>query len=184
MSTAIGYVLFPTALGPIGIAWSASAIVGVQLPEASEAAIRARLARRHPGAVQAEPPAEVRAAISGVTRLIGGEKPDLLEVALDYGPAPDLHRRIYEVVRAIPPGRTLTYGEVARAVGHPHAAQAVGQAMGKNPCPIIMPCHRVLGADGKMGGFSAPGGTATKLKLLEIEGATSIDALPLFGGRD
>lgn len=183
MSTAVGYALFPSALGPIGIAWSATAVVGVQLPEPTRTAARARLARRHPEAVEAEPPPHVRAAIEGVGRLLAGEKVDLLDVVLDYGAAPDLHRRIYEVVRGIPPGGTLTYGEIARAVGQPHAAQAVGQAMGRNPCPIIMPCHRVLGADGKMGGFTAPGGTATKLKLLEIEGATSVDALPLFGGR-
>ncbi|WP_374575660.1 methylated-DNA--[protein]-cysteine S-methyltransferase [Phenylobacterium sp.] len=184
MSKAVGYALFPTALGLLGLAWSESAIVGVQLPEADEAAARARLARRHPQAREAAPPAWVEAAIEGVRRLMAGEKLDLLETPLDYGAAPELHRRIYEVVRAIPPGRTMTYGEVARAVGEPHAAQAVGQAMGKNPCPVIMPCHRVLGADGKMGGFSAPGGVATKRRLLEIEGATSIEALPLFGGKD
>lgn len=184
MSKAVGYHLFPTALGLCGLAWSEAAIVGVQLPEASAAAARARLARRHPQAVEAEPPPAVQAAIEGVTRLMAGEKPDLLDVELDFGDAPDLHRRIYALVRTIPPGRTMTYGEIAKALGQPHAAQAVGQAMGKNPCPIIMPCHRVLGADGKMGGFSAPGGAATKLKLLDIEGATSVDALPLFGGKD
>lgn len=183
MSTAVGYCLFPTALGPVGIAWSETAIVGMQLPEPTEAAARARLARRHPQAAEAEPPAVVQAAIDGVKRLLAGERVELGDVALDFGEAPELYRRIYQVVRAIPPGRTLTYGEVARAVGEPHAAQAVGQAMGKNPIPILMPCHRVLGADGKVGGFSAPGGTATKLKLLEIEGATSADTLPLFGGR-
>jgi methylated-DNA-[protein]-cysteine S-methyltransferase len=86
-------------------------------------------------------------------------------------------------VRAIPAGETMTYGEVARALGEPpQAAQEVGQAMGRNPCPIIMPCHRVLAAGGKIGGFSAPGGAATKRRLLEIEGAMAADQLPLFGG--
>ena len=184
MSTAVGFCLFSTALGPCGLAWSDAAIVGAQLPEPSQAAARARLARRHPRAVEAEPPAFVRAAIEGVRRLLDGEKVDLEGLALDFGEAPELHRRIYAVVRAIPPGRTMTYGEVARAIAQPQAAQAVGQAMGRNPIPILMPCHRVLGADGRMGGFSAPGGTATKLKLLEIEGATSVDALPLFGRKD
>jgi len=183
MGNAVGYVLFPTALGACGVAWSPAAIVGVQLPEASEAASRARLARRHPAAREGDPPAFVRAAMAGVVRLMAGEKLDLRDVPLDFGAASDLYLRIYEVVRAIPPGKTLTYGEVARAVGEPHGAQAVGQAMGRNPCPIIMPCHRVLGADGRIGGFSAPGGAAAKRGLLEIEGATSVDELPLFGGR-
>lgn len=183
MSSAIGYALFPTALGVCGLAWRGSAIVGVQLPEADEAASRARLAKRHPDAAELSPPAPVDQAMIGVARLLAGEKIDLRAVALDFGAAPDLHRRIYEVVRAIPVGGTLTYGQVARAVGAPQAAQAVGQAMGRNPCPIIMPCHRVLGADGRIGGFSAPGGAATKQRLLEIEGATSVEALPLFAGR-
>jgi methylated-DNA-[protein]-cysteine S-methyltransferase len=182
MSSALGYALFPTVLGVCGVAWSQEAIVGVQLPETDARAARARLARRHPQAGDLTPPPVVRGAIDGVTRLLAGEPLDLLDVVLDYGAASDLHLRIYGVVRAIPPGRTLTYGEVARAVGEPRAAQAVGQAMGRNPCPIIMPCHRVLGADGKLGGFTAPGGVNTKLRLLEIEGATTVDALPLFGG--
>jgi methylated-DNA-[protein]-cysteine S-methyltransferase len=182
MSTAVGYALFPTALGACGIAWSEAAIVGVRLPESDEARSRARLADRHPQACEAQPPAFVRDAMARVVRLLAGEKLDLADVTLDFGDAPDLHRRIYEVVRAIPAGKTLTYGEVARAVGQPHAAQAVGQAMGRNPCPILMPCHRVLGADGKIGGFSAPGGARTKQRLLEIEGATSVDQLPLFSG--
>ncbi|MFN3523180.1 MAG: methylated-DNA--[protein]-cysteine S-methyltransferase [Phenylobacterium sp.] len=184
MSAAVGYSLFPTELGLVGIAWSEAAIVGVQLPEASEAAARARLARRHPAAQESEPPPSVREAIEGVRRLMAGEKPKLQDIELDYGAAPELHRRIYAVVRAIPPGRTMTYGEIARAVGEPHAAQAVGQAMGRNPCPILMPCHRVLGADGRIGGFSAPGGVSTKRRLLEMEGATSVEALPLFAAKD
>ena len=184
MSTAVGFALFPTALGQCGIAWSEAGVVGVQLPEASESAARARLQRRHPQAAEAAPPPSVRAAMAGVVRLLAGEPEDLQSVTLDFAGLPELHQRIYAVVRAIPPGKTLTYGEVARAVGEPRAAQAVGQAMGRNPCPIIMPCHRVLGADGKMGGFTAPGGVATKRRLLEIEGATAVESLPLFGGRD
>ena len=86
------------------------------------------------------------------------------------------------IARAIPPGSTLTYGEIARRLGDPGAAQAVGQAMGHNPWPIVVPCHRVLGAGGKVGGFSAPGGAKTKLRMLEIEGALKPERLPLFGG--
>ena len=177
MPSDVAYATFPTALGVCAIAWRGDAVVGAWFPET---ALRRRVARRFPEAVEAQPPAFVAEAIEGVVRLLAGEKVDLGEVRLDFGAAPDLHLRVYEVVRAIPPGQTLTYGEVARAVGQPHAAQAVGQAMGRNPCPILMPCHRVLGADGKVGGFSAPGGAATKRRLLEIEGATSVETLPLF----
>jgi methylated-DNA-[protein]-cysteine S-methyltransferase len=182
MRQAVGYALFETALGACALAWSEAAIVGVRWPDANPATSRARLAQAYPGAVEAEPPAFVQAAMEAVARLLTGEKVEMADTPLDFGDAPDLHLRIYEVVRRIPPGKTLTYGEVARAIGEPHAAQAVGQAMGRNPCPIIMPCHRVLGADGKIGGFSAPGGAATKRRLLDIEGATSVEQLPLFGG--
>lgn len=183
MSTAVGFALFPTALGQCGIAWSEAGVMGVQLPEANESAARTRLQRRHPQAAETAPPPSVQAAMAGVVRLLAGEPEDLQFVRLDLAGLPELHRRIYAVVRAIPPGKTLTYGEVARAVGEPRAAQAVGQAMGRNPCPIVMPCHRVLGADGKMGGFTAPGGVATKRRLLEIEGATAVESLPLFERR-
>lgn len=184
MSSAIGYSLFDTALGVCGLAWTATgAVAGVVLAEPGEAAARERMRRRWPAAVESDPPSRVQSAIEGVRALIGGANPDLAHIDLDFGDAPELHLRIYEVVRRIPPGRTMTYGEVARAVGAPHAAQAVGQAMGRNPCPVIMPCHRVLAADGRTGGFSAPGGVATKLKLLEIEGATGVESLPLFACR-
>jgi methylated-DNA-[protein]-cysteine S-methyltransferase len=184
MSTAVGYALFPTALGLCGIAWSEAGVACVQLPESNPDQARARLARRHPQALETAPPPVVAQAVAGIVRLLDGGADDLREVVLDLAGAPDLHRRIYEVVRAIPPGQTRTYGEVARAVGEPRAAQAVGQAMGRNPCPIIMPCHRVVAADGRMGGFTAPGGVNTKRRLLDIEGATSIDSLPLFQGKD
>lgn len=182
MSKAIGYALFATPIGECGIAWGEAAVVGVHWPGADAAASLARLARRYPGAAEAEPPPAVRRAMEQAVRLLSGEKVDLRDVALDFGAAPDLHLRIYERVRAIPAGETMTYGEVARALGEPpQAAQEVGQAMGRNPFPILMPCHRVLAAGGKIGGFSAPGGAATKRRLLEIEGAMAADQLPLFG---
>jgi methylated-DNA-[protein]-cysteine S-methyltransferase len=100
-----------------------------------------------------------------------GEAADLMPIALDLSQVPEFHRRIYALARANPPGAPRTYGEIAAALGEPGAARAVGQAMGANPFPIIMPCHRVLAAGGETGGFSAPGGVATKLLLLAIEGA-------------
>ena len=101
---------------------------------------------------------------------------------LDFGAAPEFHQRAYAIARTIPPGQTMTYGEIAKRLGVPHESREVGQAMGKNPIAIIMPCHRVLGADGKMGGFSANGGVATKRRILEIEGAAAVSAGPLFAG--
>jgi methylated-DNA-[protein]-cysteine S-methyltransferase len=118
--------------------------------------------------------------IDRVLALLSGEPIDLSDVPLDFGSAPEFHQRIYEVARTIPPGQTMTYGEIAKRLGVPHESREVGQAMGRNPIAIIMPCHRVLGADGKMGGFSANGGVATKRRILEIEGAAAVGAGPLF----
>ena len=169
--TDVGVTLFDTAIGRCGIAWGGRGVVGVQLPEAGDAATRARLARRFPGASDAPPPPGVRHAIEAITRLLRGERLDLRDVALDMSGVAPFHRRVYEVARTIPPGATLTYGEVASRLGDPGAARAVGQALGRNPFAIVVPCHRVLAAGGRMGGFSARGGVETKLRMLEIEGA-------------
>lgn len=184
--SALGFTVFDTAIGACALVWGDGGVVGAFLPERDEPALRARIARRFPDAVEAEPPDSVRDAVAGVAALLSGEKRDLSGVALDMSAVPPFHQRVYEVARAIPPGETLTYGEIAARLGAPReAARAVGEAMGRNPFPIIMPCHRVLGANGKPGGFSAPGGVETKLKMLRIEGArvgdepTLFDALPL-----
>jgi methylated-DNA-[protein]-cysteine S-methyltransferase len=161
---------FDTAIGRCGIAWSDRGVVGVQLPEASESATRARLQLRFPAAMNAMPPPAIQAAIDGIVALLAGEDPgDLSRIELDLSAVPALHGAVYVVARTIPPGETLTYGEIAARLDDPGAARAVGQALGANPIPIIVPCHRVLAAGGRAGGFSAPGGVTTKLKLLEIE---------------
>jgi methylated-DNA-[protein]-cysteine S-methyltransferase len=169
--TAESFALFETAIGPCGIAWTAHGVAGVQLPELPPAETGSRLSRRFPDAAAASPPDWVARAIADIQALLTGGAIDLSAVPLDLSAVPALHRRIYAIARAIPPGRTMTYGEIAAALGQPDAARAVGQAMGSNPFPILMPCHRVLAAGDLTGGFSAPGGTATKLKLLEIEAA-------------
>jgi methylated-DNA-[protein]-cysteine S-methyltransferase len=176
------FCLFDTAIGTCAVAWSARGLTAVFLPESDPGKLRARIARRRPDAREAEPPAAVRQAIEAITALLAGEPRDLSAVALDLDGAGAFERRVYEVARTIPPGSTLTYGEIARRLGDPGAAQAVGQAMGRNPWPIVVPCHRVLGSGGKVGGFSAPGGSKTKLRMLEIEGALALERLPLFGG--
>jgi methylated-DNA-[protein]-cysteine S-methyltransferase len=170
----LGYALFATPLGHCGLAWSARGLTGVQLPEADEAATRARMRRRFPGVPEAEPPATAQAAIAAITALLEGrpgEPRDLTHLLLDMDSVPPFHQRVYAFVRRIPPGETLTYGEVAQRLGEPGTARAVGQAMGSNPYAPVVPCHRVLGAGAKGVGFSAHGGTQTKLKMLEMEGA-------------
>lgn len=182
--TSDGFALFDTAIGACGIAWRGTVVTGVQLPEGSGEATRARMARRHDGAVEGEPPAAVRKAMERIAALLVGAKDDLADVELDLAALPVFHRRVYEIARAIPPGATLTYGDVAKRLGEPAAARAVGHALGRNPFPVIVPCHRVLAADGRMHGFSAFGGTTTKRRLLAIEGAALVDPPGLFDGFD
>jgi len=166
-----GFTLFDTAVGRCGIAWGGRGIVRVQLPEADDAATRARLIERLPEARAAPPPSDVAQARDGIVALLRGEPRDLAGIALDMAGLPPFHRRVYALARTIPPGQTLSYGELAARLGVSGAARAVGQALGRNPFAIVVPCHRVLAAGGKLGGFSADGGIATKLRLLAIEGA-------------
>jgi methylated-DNA-[protein]-cysteine S-methyltransferase len=178
--TAHDFALFDTRIGRCGIAWGARGISGVQLPEASEAKTRARLARRYPQAREALPPAPVQRAIEAITALLKGERSDLSAIALDMDGVGDFDCRVYEAARAIPAGATLSYGELAARLGERGLAREVGQALGRNPFPLIVPCHRVLAAGARPGGFSANGGVATKLALLTIERARTSDAPTLF----
>jgi methylated-DNA-[protein]-cysteine S-methyltransferase len=176
---ATGFALFATTIGCCGIVWRGGAVRGVQLPEASEAATRARLGALFPEAREAAPPDRVARAIDGIVALLEGRAVDLTGVDLDMEGVPPFHRKVYAVVRAIPPGSTLTYGDVAARAGSPGSARAVGQAMAKNPFAPVVPCHRVLAAGGKAGGFSANGGVTTKREMLAIEGAPGAQpALP------
>ena len=188
----MNFALFETAIGCCGIVWSERGIAGVQLPERSEAATRNRMQRRFPAALDGAPPADVQCAIDDIGALLDGERRDLNHVRIDLGAASEFHRRVYEVARRIPAGATLSYGEVAERLGDRNLARDVAEALSQNPWPIIVPCHRVLAAGGKPGGFSAPGGVATKLRLLTIEGAQPqgrvegpmlFDRLPLSAGR-
>ena len=167
----IGFCVFETAIGPCGLAWGANGIVGCQLPEGSAGATRARLQQRFPQAHEGAPPPEVQSACEGIVALLRGEAISFDEVALDMSGVPELHRRVYAITRAIPPGTTLSYGEVAQRLGDTSLARAVGQALSRNGYAPIVPCHRVVAAGGQAGGFSARGGLATKLRLLTIEGA-------------
>jgi methylated-DNA-[protein]-cysteine S-methyltransferase len=170
------FALFDTAIGRCGLAWGARGIMGLQLPEANARKTRARLLQRFPEAREAEPAAEAKRAVDGIVALLRGGESDLSAVPLDMNSVPPFHRHVYDAARKIPQGTTMTYGALAEQIGAQGAARAVGQALARNPFALIVPCHRVVASNGRMGGFSADGGITTKLRLLAIEGA-AIDAL-------
>jgi methylated-DNA-[protein]-cysteine S-methyltransferase len=180
-----GFAFFETAIGRCSIVWNARGVVRTRLPERDEQATRDRIRSRYPAAHEVSPPAEIQRAIDDMIALLKGEPKDLSGISLDISQVPDFNRRVYEVARGIPAGSTLTYGEIAQRLGDRALARDVGQALGENPFPIIVPCHRVLAAGGKTGGFSAPGGISTKMRMLTIEqaqagGPTPTDQLSLF----
>jgi methylated-DNA-[protein]-cysteine S-methyltransferase len=179
----VAYALFATSLGTCGIAWGAGGIVAVQLPESSELAtvqrlLRGRQAGGRQGSGRQRPGPEQQQVIDDIVALLSGRPRDLRYARLDLAQVPPFHQRVFALVRAIPPGQTRSYGEVAALCGDRQAARAVGQAMARNPFPIIVPCHRVLAAGGRSGGFSAAGGVTTKRRLLAIEGALGATSEP------
>jgi methylated-DNA-[protein]-cysteine S-methyltransferase len=179
--TTQGYALFDTPIGRCGIAWGGRGIRALQLPEARDTETRGRLLERCPDALAATPPLEVRRALDAIIALLSGESSDLAAIALDMDGVPPFHRRVYDIVRSIPPGATLSYGDVASRLDAQGAARAVGQAMRRNPFAILVPCHRVFASGGKIGGYSANGGIATKLRLLALE-AAPVNGAALFEG--
>jgi len=172
VASASEFTFFDTRVGKTGILWGSRGLVGVQLPAANAATTRKTLLARFPGAVEGKPPAAVRRAIEQISALIETGSGDLSKLELDMDGVPPFHRRVYELARTIEPGSTLSYGDVATKLGAPGSARAVGQALGRNPFAIVVPCHRVLAANGKIGGFSAGGGIVTKHRLLTIEQAS------------
>ena len=186
MRAAACYTLFDTAIGRCGIAWRSGLVVSTALPGADDAATTRHLLRRVPQASEAVPDSVAAEAISLVQRLLAGENVDLGAIPVDLDACPTFERQIYALLREVPAGSTVTYGELAARAGAPGAARAVGMAMGRNPIPIIVPCHRVLASSGRSGGFSAPGGVTTKFRILQIEqagragdGSMLFESLPL-----
>ena len=175
-----GFAFSATTLGLCGVAWNQRGLTAVQLPEHDDGATRARLRTRCADGVPCKPPPEVRQAIDAIVELLRSGRADLTGIALDDSALGDFERRVHALVRRIAPGHTTTYGALALELGEPGAARAVGQVMGHNPFPVVVPCHRVLAADGSLGGFSAGGGVTTKLRLLQIEGAEAVRQIPLF----
>ena len=164
---------FQTPIGTCAVQWDRAGITRVHLP-------RDRALTLAPDADPAMVPTRVRDAVDAIARLLGGEPVQLTDVALSGATVEPFARRVYEATRSIGPGETTTYGAIARTLGDPAAARAVGAALGANPFPIVVPCHRVLAADGSLHGFSAPGGIATKRLMLELEGAPGFTQQPLF----
>lgn len=174
------FALFDTALGVCGIAWTEAGIRRVLLPDESPERLRERFEGNRFAAVEATPPVPVQAVIDGVIRLFDGADERFENLQLDESAVPAFNRQVYAIARSIRPGSTLTYGEIATRLGQPGSSRAVGRALGDNPFPIVVPCHRVLAADGSMHGFSAPGGVGTKRRMLQIEGALAPDEPTLF----
>lgn len=174
--------LFDTAIGHCAVVWGGAGILVIQLPEADVEQTLARIQRRVPHAREECPPPEIQIAIDDIVALTHGNRRDLSAITLDMDGVPEFDRRVYQVTRAIAFGETLTYGEVATRLGTQGQARAVGQALGRNPFAIVVPCHRVTAAGGRAGGFSANGGSTTKLRLLNIEGAMLHRTPTLFDG--
>ena len=166
--------LFDTAIGECGVAWNARGLVGVQLPEKDRGQTELRLAVKCHSTHAADVPPWVQSVISDIQRYLAGQPVDFSAVAVDLGGIDDFRQKLYAALRGIGLGRTVTYGELAKQLGLTgwEGARDVGEAMGKNPMPIVIPCHRVLAAGNKPGGFSAYGGTGTKQKLLALEGVS------------
>jgi methylated-DNA-[protein]-cysteine S-methyltransferase len=165
------YLVFETAGGFCGIAWNGIGVTRFQLPTGSAAETERLLLRRLPEARRGEPGAGIADVVSAVRRYFSGKPTDFSGVPLDIGRQEPFFRDVYAAARRLGWGQTTTYGRLAKDLGAgPEAAREVGQAMAKNPVALIIPCHRVLAAGGKIGGFSAPGGAISKLKMLELEG--------------
>lgn len=171
----IHYTFFETDIGWAGLAWGEAGLAAAHLPDATPEIARQSFLRRFPDAQEGEPPAYVRDAIARIRALMAGEAADLTQVPIEIGRVSEFNARVYEIARAVPPGQTITYGQIAEQMGDKLLARDVGAALGQNPWPIVVPCHRVTAANGKLGGFSARGGVNTKVKLLAIEGAEVLE---------
>lgn len=178
--TAQAFCFFDTAIGRCGLAWTARGINAVLLPERREIDAWRRVLHMFPDAVETRPAGDAAHAVEAIRAHLRGEASEIDAIPLDLSAIPPFNQQVYAITRAIPRGQTLTYGEIAKRLGASGAARAVGRALGQNPIPVIIPCHRVLAANGATGGFSATGGVATKFRLLTVEGAKATSAPTLF----
>jgi methylated-DNA-[protein]-cysteine S-methyltransferase len=170
------YTVFKTPSGYVALAWTARGVSGLRLPTPTEQAAQAAILTRLPSAERTAPGPAVGQLIADIVRYFEGERVDFSDVSVDLGSQTPFFSNVYSEIRKLGWGQTTTYGSVAKALGaEPQGARDVGQAMAANPVPLIVPCHRVLAAGGKIGGFSAPGGSNSKARMLEIEGVTVAD---------
>jgi methylated-DNA-[protein]-cysteine S-methyltransferase len=175
------FAVATTPIGAFGLVWSEAGIAHTWMHDRTLDGTRRQIRHAFPQAQERLPPPEIAAVISDVAALLGGERRPVA-ADLDTGVVPEFDRRVYEVARTIPPGETMTYGAIAKALGEePMRARDVGVALSRNPFAPIVPCHRVVAANGQLGAYSAPGGKATKRRLLELEGA-AIVAPPMQAG--
>ncbi len=175
-----GYTIFDTGIGRCGIAWSDLGVLGVQLPEAREIETRRRLFRLYPEAHELPPPINAEMAIDGIVASLRGQVYDLSDVTLDMSGIAAFNRRVYEAVRTVPRGETLSHGEIAARVGVSGATHSVAKAISHNPFMIIVPCHRVAEAGGHAEKVSPFAGVISKRRLLSIEGACPASSKTLF----
>lgn len=162
------FTIFDTALGHFALGWTERGVARLSLPGESKAAIAARFGDL--GALPGQPDRRIDAVLDRIEDYAEGEPVDFADCPLDIAGVPDFHRRCYEKLMDVRWGQTVTYGDLARHLGDVNLSRAVGQAMGANPIPVIIPCHRVLASDGRPGGFSAPGGATAKVRMLALEG--------------
>ena len=181
MTESAEFAVFDTALGRCALVAGPEGMLGVMLPSSDERVLRGRIARLYPYAVERAPRGAVADAVGRIQQLLALGEADLSPIELDLSRIGGFEKQVYQIAREVPPGRTITYGEIARRIGDVAHSRRVGQALGRNPWPIVVPCHRVLGADGKAGGFSAPGGVDTKMRMLALERARVGDEPTLFG---
>jgi methylated-DNA-[protein]-cysteine S-methyltransferase len=167
------FTTFQTRNGFVGLGWNERGVSALSLPAGREESAEAAILRRFPQAPRGDPSPPIAQLICAIKRYFEGEKIDFSSVPVDLGSRDPFFLKVYSEVRKLGWGETTTYGAVAKTLGgEPQAARDVGQAMATNPVPLIVPCHRVLAAGGKIGGFSAPGGAGSKVRMLEIEGVT------------
>jgi len=180
MHTPVAFTVFATAIGDCALAWNDVGVLAAWLPDVSAARLRVRIGQRFASAIETEPSGEIGAAVASITALLRCERTNLDAIRIDDARLDPFDRRVYAAARTIPPGRVVSYADLAARVGGDASARAVGQSLGRNPFPIVVPCHRIVAAGGELGGFSAPGGTATKRRLLTIEDARRDGADDLF----
>jgi methylated-DNA-[protein]-cysteine S-methyltransferase len=173
------YALVETAIGTFGIAWTDLGIARVALPGRDR--VRTELWISRDPAEPGFPDGVVAGLPDRIKRYAEGAREDFTDVPLDLTGIPGFHRQAYDLLLKIGYGETTTYGALARTLGDVTLSRAVGQAMGANPIPLIIPCHRVLASDGKTGGFSSPGGVTAKMRMLALEHAASPTGQYAFG---